>query len=67
MLCYVISYLDRVNVGFAKLQMSSDLGFSEAAFGLGAGLFFIGYFFFEVPSNMILQRVGAKVPGSPAS
>ena len=61
MLCYVISYLDRVNVGFAKLQMSSDLGFSEAAFGLGAGLFFIGYFFFEVPSNMILQKVGAKV------
>jgi D-galactonate transporter len=61
MLCYVVSYLDRVNVGFAKLQMSSDLGFSEAAFGLGAGLFFIGYFIFEVPSNMILQRVGAKV------
>jgi D-galactonate transporter len=61
MLCYVISYLDRVNVGFAKLQMSSDLGFSEAAFGLGAGLFFIGYFIFEVPSNMILQKVGAKV------
>jgi D-galactonate transporter len=61
MLCYVISYLDRVNVGFAKLQMSSDLNFSEAAFGLGAGLFFIGYFIFEVPSNMILQKVGAKV------
>ncbi len=61
MLCYVVSYLDRVNVGFAKLQMSADLGFSEAAFGLGAGLFFIGYFFFEVPSNMIMQKVGAKV------
>jgi D-galactonate transporter len=61
MLCYVISYLDRVNVGFAKLQMSADLGFSEAAFGLGAGVFFIGYFFFEVPSNIILQKVGAKV------
>lgn len=61
MLCYVVAYLDRVNVGFAKLQMSSDLGFSEAAFGLGAGLFFIGYFFFEVPSNMIMQKVGAKV------
>ncbi|MEU6575212.1 MFS transporter [Streptomyces sp. NPDC046805] len=59
-LCYVVSYLDRVNVGFAKLQMSSDLGFSEAAFGLGAGLFFIGYFIFEVPSNLILQRVGAR-------
>jgi D-galactonate transporter len=61
MLCYVVSYLDRVNVGFAKLQMSSDLGFSEAAFGLGAGLFFIGYFIFEVPSNVLLQKVGAKI------
>ncbi|MDQ0989227.1 MFS transporter [Streptomyces sp. V3I7] len=59
-LCYVVSYLDRVNVGFAKLQMSDDLGFSEAAYGLGAGLFFIGYFLFEVPSNLILQRVGAR-------
>jgi D-galactonate transporter len=61
MLCYVISYLDRVNVGFAKLQMSSDLGFSETAYGLGAGLFFIGYFLFEVPSNMLLQKLGAKI------
>ncbi|UUA04169.1 MULTISPECIES: MFS transporter [Streptomyces] len=59
-LCYVVSYLDRVNVGFAKLQMSDDLGFSEAAYGLGAGLFFIGYFLFEVPSNLMLQRVGAR-------
>ncbi|MHB9757696.1 MFS transporter [Streptomyces sp. BYX5S] len=59
-LCYVVSYLDRVNVGFAKLQMSSDLGFSEAAYGLGAGLFFIGYFFFEVPSNLLMQKVGAR-------
>ena len=47
MLCYVIAYLDRVNVGFAKLQMSQDLGFSETVFGLGAGVFFIGYFLFE--------------------
>jgi D-galactonate transporter len=61
MLCYVVSYLDRVNVGFAKLQMSAELGFSEAAFGLGAGLFFIGYFLFEVPSNLLLQKVGARV------
>ena len=61
MLCYVVSYLDRVNVGFAKLQMSGDLGLSEAAYGLGAGLFFIGYFLFEVPSNLLLQRVGAKI------
>ena len=60
-LCYVISYLDRINVGFAKLQMLSDLGFSETIFGLGAGIFFIGYFFFEVPSNIIMHRVGARV------
>ncbi|MCG0284273.1 MFS transporter [Streptomyces sp. PSAA01] len=59
-LCYVASYLDRVNVGFAKLQMSDDLGFSEAAYGLGAGLFFIGYFILEVPSNLMLQRIGAR-------
>ncbi|MBP8534170.1 MFS transporter, partial [Streptomyces sp. MK37H] len=59
-LAYVASYLDRVNVGFAKLQMSDDLGFSEAAYGLGAGLFFIGYFLLEVPSNLMLQRVGAR-------
>ena len=61
MLCYVVAYLDRVNVGFAKLQMSQDLGFSETVFGLGAGLFFIGYFLFEVPSNVLLHRVGARV------
>ncbi|MGK9171163.1 MFS transporter [Inquilinus limosus] len=61
MLCYVVAYLDRVNVGFAKLQMSQDLGFSEAVFGLGAGIFFVGYFLFEVPSNVILHRVGARV------
>lgn len=60
-LCYVVSYLDRINVGFAKLQMLSDLGFSETVFGLGAGIFFIGYFFFEVPSNVIMHRVGARV------
>lgn len=60
-LCYVVAYLDRVNVGFAKLQMSSELGLSEAAYGVGAGIFFIGYFLFEVPSNVILQRVGARV------
>ncbi|MFJ8078431.1 MFS transporter [Streptomyces sp. NPDC096176] len=59
-LCYVFSYLDRVNIGFAKLQMSDDLGLSEAAYGLGAGLFFIGYFLFEVPSNLMLQRIGAR-------
>ncbi|APT55943.1 MFS transporter [Roseomonas gilardii] len=61
MLCYVVAYLDRVNVGFAKLQMSQELGFSETVFGLGAGIFFLGYFFFEVPSNIILHRVGARI------
>jgi len=61
MICYIIAYLDRVNVGFAKLQMSDDLGFSEAVYGLGAGLFFIGYFFFEVPSNILLHRLGARL------
>jgi ACS family tartrate transporter-like MFS transporter len=60
-LCYFVAYLDRVNVGFAKLHMNQALGFSEAAFGLGAGLFFIGYFLFEVPSNIFLERVGARV------
>ena len=59
-LCYVVAYLDRVNVGFAKLQMLNDLKFSEAAYGLGAGIFFIGYFLFEVPSNLILHRTGAR-------
>ncbi|VVE27929.1 MFS transporter [Pandoraea capi] len=61
LLCYVVAYLDRVNVGFAKLQMVGDLQFSETVFGLGAGIFFIGYFIFEVPSNVILHRVGARV------
>jgi len=61
MICYIVAYLDRVNVGFAKLQMLSDLGFSEAVYGFGAGIFFFGYFIFEVPSNIILHRVGARV------
>ena len=60
-LCYFVAYLDRVNVSFAKLHMNQALGLSEAAFGLGAGLFFIGYFVFEVPSNIFLERVGARV------
>ncbi|WP_321794932.1 MFS transporter [Caballeronia sp. J97] len=59
-ICYVVAYLDRVNVGFAKLQMLNDLHFSEAVYGLGAGLFFVGYFFFEVPSNLLLHKVGAR-------
>jgi MFS transporter, ACS family, tartrate transporter len=60
-LLYLVNYLDRVNVGFAALTMNADLGLSSAAYGLGAGLFFIGYFFFEVPSNLILHRVGARL------
>lgn len=59
-LCYVISYIDRVNISFAKLQFMHDLGFSESTYGLGAGLFFIGYVLFEVPSNLWMQRVGAR-------
>ncbi|MBI0002371.1 MFS transporter [Bartonella sp. W8122] len=61
MICYIVAYLDRVNVGFAKLQMEVDLGFSETVYGFGAGLFFIGYFFFEVPSNILLHKVGARL------
>ncbi len=59
-LCYIVSYLDRVNVGFAALQMNEDLGFSASVYGLGAGIFFIGYFLFEVPSNLMMERVGAR-------
>ena len=57
---YLLAYLDRVNVGFAALQMTKDLHFSDTVYGLGAGIFFIGYFLFEVPSNLILQRAGAR-------
>ncbi|MDB5438368.1 MAG: Nitrate/nitrite transporter [Caulobacteraceae bacterium] len=60
-LCYMASYLDRVNVGFAKLQMLDELKFSEAVYGLGAGIFFIGYFLFEIPSNILLHKLGARV------
>src|SRR5262245_47638983 len=62
-LCYVIAYVDRINVGFAKLQLREVLGVDadvfNTVFGTGAGIFFWGYFLFEVPSNLILQRVGA--------
>lgn len=60
-LMYLIAYIDRQNVSFAKLQMLGDLGLSETAYGLGASLFFIGYFFFEVPSNLMLGRFGARL------
>src|SRR3954447_3904939 len=58
---YIVAFLDRVNVGFAALQMNEDLGFSDAVYGLGAGIFFIGYFLFEIPSNLIMERVGARI------
>jgi D-galactonate transporter len=59
--CYFISFIDRVNVGFAQLGMKQDWGLTPGIYGLGAGLFFIGYFVFEVPSNLILERIGARV------
>jgi MFS family permease len=59
-LAYMVAYIDRQNVSYAKLQMVKDLGLSEAAYGLGAALFFIGYFLFEVPSNLIMEKVGAR-------
>ncbi|WP_423200411.1 Tartrate transporter [Cupriavidus sp. H19C3] len=59
-ICYVFAYLDRVNIGFAALQMKQDLSFSDAVYGLGAGIFFLGYFLFEVPSNLLLEKIGAR-------
>jgi len=61
MLLYFVSFIDRVNIGFAALTMNRDIGLSSTAFGLGAGIFFCGYFLFEVPSNLILHRIGARV------
>ena len=58
--CFFVAYLDRVNVSFAALTMNKDLGLSESAFGFGAGIFFLAYFLFEVPSNLFLERVGAR-------
>jgi ACS family tartrate transporter-like MFS transporter len=60
-LLYVVAYVDRINVGFAALQMNAALGFSATTYGLGAGIFFIGYVLFEIPSNVILSRVGARI------
>jgi MFS transporter, ACS family, tartrate transporter len=60
-LCYVVAYVDRVNIGFAAASMQKDLGLSDGVYGLGAGLFFLGYFLFEIPSNLILERVGARI------
>ena len=60
LLCYFFAYLDRVNIGFAKLQMQQELGFSDAVYGMAAGIFFLGYVMFEVPSNLMLEKVGAR-------
>ena len=59
--CYFLSYLDRVNIGFAALTMNKDIGLSASAFGFGASIFFLGYFLFEVPSNLLLEKVGARI------
>jgi ACS family phthalate transporter-like MFS transporter len=58
--CYVLNYIDRVNVSFAKLQFKDDLGLTDASYGLGVGLFYVGYILFEVPSNLLLQKIGAR-------
>src|SRR5213593_2453329 len=59
-LLYIVAYLDRINVGFAALQMNAALGFSSTTYGFGAGIFFLSYVLFEVPSNVILARIGAR-------
>src|SRR5262245_37595181 len=61
LLLYIVAWLDRVNVGFAALTMNQDLGFSASVYGFGAGVFFVGYALFEIPSNLILARVGARL------
>ncbi|WP_249147453.1 MFS transporter [Bradyrhizobium jicamae] len=60
MLCYVVAFLDRINIGYAQLQMKQTLTFSDATYGFGAGIFFVGYFLFEVPSNLLLERIGVR-------
>ena len=60
LICYMVAYLDRINIGYAQLQMKQTLPFSDAAYGIGAGIFFLGYFLFEVPSNLMLEKIGAR-------
>ncbi|HEX7925821.1 MAG TPA: MFS transporter, partial [Bradyrhizobium sp.] len=60
LIAYMIAYLDRINIGYAQLQMKQTLPFDDAVYGLGAGIFFVGYFLFEVPSNLLLERIGAR-------
>jgi MFS family permease len=60
-LCYVLNYIDRVNISFAHLQFRADIGLTEASYGLGVGVFYIGYILFEVPSNLLLRRIGPRL------
>jgi len=60
LIAYMVAYLDRINIGYAQLQMKQTLPFDDAVYGLGAGIFFVGYFLFEVPSNLLLERIGAR-------
>ena len=60
LICYMVAYLDRINIGYAQIQMKQTLDFGDAAYGFGAGLFFIGYFLFEVPSNLLLEKIGTR-------
>jgi sugar phosphate permease len=64
---YIVAYIDRVNISFAKLQMLGDLKFSESVYGVGAGIFLLGYFAFEIPSNRMLHKVGARPAKSPTT
>src|SRR5260370_39606623 len=59
-LCYMLPFLDRINIGYAQVQMKQTLTFSDATYGFGAGIFFVGYFLFDVPSNLLLQRIGVR-------
>src|SRR3954452_19251647 len=61
MLCYFIAFIDRVNAGFAALQMNHDIGLTQAAFGLGGGLFYVTYVLFEIPSNLAMKKVGPRL------
>src|ERR1700741_694480 len=60
LIAYMVAYLDRINIGYAQLQMKQTLPFDDAVYGLGAGIFFVGYFLFEVPSNLLLEKIGAR-------
>ena len=60
LIAYMVAYLDRINIGYAQLQMKQTLPFDVAVYGFGAGIFFLGYVLFEVPSNLLLEKIGAR-------